>query len=46
MLDDRLSFSLVPWKPGVDRHFGKPVAAVVRGGHATWEFGRPRGLGV
>jgi type IV secretory pathway VirD2 relaxase len=46
MLDDGLGFSLVPWRPVVERRLGQYVVAVVRGEHAAWEFGRPRGISV
>ncbi|WP_321855523.1 relaxase/mobilization nuclease and DUF3363 domain-containing protein [Paraburkholderia tropica] len=46
MLDDGLGFSLVPWKPVIESRLGQPVAATVRGGAATWEIGRLRGMSV
>jgi Protein of unknown function (DUF3363) len=44
MLDDGVGFSLVPWKPVIERRIGSAIAAVVRGGSATWEFGRRQGI--
>lgn len=46
MLDDGLGFSLVPWRPVVERRQGQLVAAVVRGNSVTWEFGRQRGASL
>ncbi|VVE82978.1 relaxase/mobilization nuclease and DUF3363 domain-containing protein [Pandoraea sputorum] len=46
MLDDGLGFSLVPWKPVIESRLGQPVAATVRGGAATWEIGRMRGMSI
>lgn len=46
MLDDGLGFSLVPWKPVIEQRLGQTLAATVRGGGATWEFGRWRGPSV
>jgi type IV secretory pathway VirD2 relaxase len=36
-------FTLVPWKPVLDRHVGKDVAGIVREGGVSWTIGRGRG---
>ncbi|QCB57046.1 DUF3363 domain-containing protein [Sphingopyxis sp. PAMC25046] len=36
-------FTLVPWKPLLDRHVGKDVAGIVREGGVSWTIGRGRG---
>lgn len=46
MLDDGIGFSLVPWCRFIDKWLGESVSAVVRGDHASWEFGRERGIGL
>lgn len=46
MLDDGMGFSLVPWRPVVEQRLGKTVTALVRGGSASWEFGRQRGASI
>lgn len=46
MLVDGQSFSLVPWRPVIERNFGRSVAATVRGNGASWELGRQRGLQI
>jgi type IV secretory pathway VirD2 relaxase len=46
MLDDGMGFSLVPWRPVVESRLGQTVTAVVRGGNASWEFGRQRGPSI
>ncbi|WP_442874527.1 DUF3363 domain-containing protein [Diaphorobacter sp. ED-3] len=46
MLDDGLSFTLVPWKPLVERRLGQHLTAVIRGNSTTWELGRRRGLAI
>ncbi|XOB93150.1 DUF3363 domain-containing protein [Pseudomonadota bacterium 24LQ007] len=43
MLDDGMSFSLVPWKPVIEQRLGQQLAATVRGGGVSWEIGRQRG---
>ncbi|HEL5339991.1 TPA: relaxase/mobilization nuclease and DUF3363 domain-containing protein [Stenotrophomonas maltophilia] len=46
MLDDGMSFQLVPWKPVIEQRLGQTLAVTVRGGGATWEFGRQRGPSI
>lgn len=36
-------FTLVPWRPVLDRQLGKTVAGIVRGEGISWTFGRGRG---
>jgi type IV secretory pathway VirD2 relaxase len=43
LLDDGLGFSLVPWRPVIERRVGQALSATVRGNHVTWEVGRQRG---
>jgi type IV secretory pathway VirD2 relaxase len=44
MLDDGAGFSLVPWRPVIERRLGQSLSAVVRGQFVSWELGRTRGL--
>jgi type IV secretory pathway VirD2 relaxase len=46
MLDDGMGFSLVPWRPVIEPRLGQTMTAVVRGGSASWEFGRQRGPAI
>lgn len=46
MLDDGMGFSLVPWKPVIEQRLGQRLAATVRAGRVSWEFGRQRGLEI
>ncbi len=39
-------FTLVPWRPVIERHLGREVAGVVQGGSVSWQLGRTRGLGL
>ena len=43
LIDDATGFSLVPWRPAIDRRMGQPLSAVVRGAFVSWDFGRTRG---
>jgi type IV secretory pathway VirD2 relaxase len=46
MVDNGLGFSLVPWRPVIEREIGREVIGVMRGGDISWQFGRARGLGI
>jgi Protein of unknown function (DUF3363) len=35
-------FTLVPWRPVLERNLGKQVSGVVRGENISWELGRRR----
>lgn len=43
MLDDGKTFSLVPWKPGIEQRLGQHLSVTMRGGSASWELLRKRG---
>ena len=47
MIDDGLGFSLVPWKPELERQLGRQISGVaLPGGGVDWDLGRARGLGL
>jgi type IV secretory pathway VirD2 relaxase len=46
MIDDGLGFSLVPWRPVLDKQIGRQVIGVMRGGDVSWQLGRAMGLGI
>ncbi len=39
-------FTLVPWRPVIDRQLGREVMGVVQGGSVSWQLGRQRGIGI
>ncbi|MCJ8509830.1 DUF3363 domain-containing protein [Rhizobium lemnae] len=39
-------FSLVPWRPVIDRQLGREVSGIVQAGSVSWQLGRQRGLAV
>lgn len=39
-------FTLVPWRPVIDRQLGKEVSGIVQGESVSWQMGRQRGLEV
>ena len=46
MLDDGMGFSLVPWKHVIEQRLGQQLAATVRAGGVSWDFGRQRRMGL
>ena len=46
MLDGATGFSLVPWRPVIEKRLGQSMNAVVQGEFVSWEFGRRRGLSL
>lgn len=46
MLDDGIGFSLVPWRPVLEKHLGRTVSGVAHGNGISWELGRWKGLGM
>lgn len=43
LVEKAKQFTLVPWKPVLDRHIGKEVGGVVRESGISWTIGRGRG---
>ncbi len=39
-------FTLVPWRPVIDRQLGREVAGIVQGGSVSWQLGKQRGLSL
>ncbi|EHN6640722.1 DUF3363 domain-containing protein, partial [Salmonella enterica subsp. enterica serovar Enteritidis] len=39
-------FTLVPWRPVIDRQLGREVMGIVQGGSVSWMLGRQRGLAI
>ena len=47
MIENGREFSLVPWRPVLERAIGKPVSGIMRDGPISWTIGgRNRGLGI
>ncbi|WP_320109282.1 relaxase/mobilization nuclease domain-containing protein [Brucella sp. JSBI001] len=46
ILEKSHEFTLVPWRPVINRQLGRDVAGVVQGGSVSWQVGRQRGLGL
>ena len=39
-------FTLVPWRPVIDRQLGREVSGMMQGGSVSWQIGRQRGLAL
>jgi type IV secretory pathway VirD2 relaxase len=46
VIEKSREFTLVPWRPVLERSLGKPVSGIARGDAITWSLGRKRGLGI
>jgi type IV secretory pathway VirD2 relaxase len=46
MLDNGVSFSLVPWRPAIEQQLGQSITAIVRGQSASWNIRKDRSLSV
>nr|WP_241490714.1 DUF3363 domain-containing protein [Sphingomonas sanguinis] len=44
MVEQSHEFTLVPWRPVIDRQLGKEISGIVQGGSVSWQLGRQRGL--
>lgn len=39
-------FTLVPWRPIIDRQLGREVSGIVQGGSVTWQLGRNKSIAI
>nr|WP_319498726.1 DUF3363 domain-containing protein [uncultured Cohaesibacter sp.] len=46
LIEKTHEFTLVPWRPVMDRQLGREVFGQMRGGSVSWQFGRQKGLGI
>jgi hypothetical protein len=46
VIDDGLGFSLVPWRPILEKEIGREIAGIARGDDVSWQLGRKRTLGI
>lgn len=42
LVEHARDFTLVPWRPVLDRHLDKPVSGILRGDAVNWRIGRQR----
>ncbi|ENR5136353.1 relaxase/mobilization nuclease and DUF3363 domain-containing protein [Pseudomonas aeruginosa] len=46
LVEQSHEFTMVPWRPVIDRQLGREVSGIVQGGSVSWQLGRQRGLGL
>src|SRR3546814_15844199 len=46
LIEKSREFTLVPWRPVLDRHLDKPVLGIMRGDSINWTIGRHRGTWI
>lgn len=46
MIEKSREFTLVPWRPALDRYQGKLVSGIARGGSISWSLKYTRGLSI
>jgi len=46
IIEKTLEFTLVPWRPVLERARGRHVSGIARGQSISWTLGRSRGLGI
>jgi type IV secretory pathway VirD2 relaxase len=46
MIDDGLSFRLVPWRPVIDKEIDREIIGIMRGRDVSWQLGRKLGLAI
>jgi hypothetical protein len=46
MINNGLGFSLVSWRPAIEREIFHEVMGVMRGNDISWQLGRARDLGI
>lgn len=46
LVEQSHEFTMVPWRPVIDRQLGREVSGIVQGGSVSWQLGWQRGLGV
>jgi hypothetical protein len=42
VIENSREFTLVPWRPVLERQIGKEVSGIMRGRDVSWTFGRQR----
>lgn len=42
VIEKARDFTLVPWRPVLERHLGREVFGIVRGDRISWTIGRQR----
>ena len=46
IIEKSKDFTLVPWRPALERQRGKSVAGMIRGASVSFDFSKKRGIGI
>ena len=46
VVEKSYEFTLVPWRPVIDRQLGREVTGFKQGSSVSWQLGRQKGLGI
>ena len=46
LLENAQEFTLVPWRPMIERSLGREIVGLVTEGGISWQIGQDRGLDV
>jgi hypothetical protein len=46
VIEKAREFTLVPWRPVLERHLGKQASGIARGDSISWTLGRQRGPSI
>jgi type IV secretory pathway VirD2 relaxase len=46
VIEKSREFTLVPWRPVLERHIGKQVSGIMRSDGISWTIGRQKGIGI
>ena len=46
LVENAQEFTLVPWRPVIERSVGREVVGLITDGGISWQVGRDRGLGI
>src|SRR5690606_1653134 len=46
VVEKSYEFTLVPWRPVIDRQLGREVMGIVQSGSVSWQLGRQRGISL
>lgn len=46
LVENAQEFTLVPWRPMIERSLGCEIVGLVTDGGISWQIGRDRGLGI
>ncbi|MFT4121424.1 DUF3363 domain-containing protein [Bradyrhizobium sp.] len=46
LVEQSHEFTMVPWRPVIDRQLGREVSGIVQGGSVSWQLGRSKDISI